>query len=292
MPSEQCYFMQSKLILLEGIPGSGKTTAAINLQSYLENNHIPSRFWREGDFDHPADFEGTARLTKAGYQDLALRYPEMFELFQEHTSIREEDYLLKYRKLQHLHPHRIDQALIDELSRFDVYDGLPMDEYCRLALDRWQDFCEAAMDSDEISLLECCFLQNPLTVLLARHVAAPQFALQQIEKMTAIIRELNPLVIYLQPQNVTQALQHVRAERPKEWADFVTWYLTEQKYGQTHNLKGYEGVIQFYEMRQKLEIEILRSLPIHKLIIEHSGNEWEWCNSQIRTFISPFILEK
>ena len=214
--------MKSKLILLEGIPGSGKTTAAVNLQSFLENNHIPSRFWWEGDFDHPADFEGIAFLTETGYQDLVLRYPELGELFQEHTFVRGEDYLLKYRKIQYFHPQKIDQALMDELSRLDVYDGLSLEAYSRLALDRWQDFCEATMNSDEVTLLECCFLQNPLTVLLARHDAGPQFARQHIEKMTEIIRELNPLVIYLRPQNVSRALHHVRGERPKEWADFVT----------------------------------------------------------------------
>lgn len=283
--------MQSKLILLEGIPGSGKTTAAINLQGFLENNHIPSCFWREGDFDHPADFEGIACLTKARYQDLCLRYPEFTGLFLEHTSIRGNDYLLKYRKMQHLHPQKIDQALMDELSHFDVYDGLPMDAYCRMALDRWQDFCGAAMRSDEVTLLECCFLQNPLTVLLARHDADPQFARQQVEKITDSIRALSPLVIYLQPQNVSRALRHVRGERPKEWADFVTWYLTKQEYGKYHNLEGYEGVIQFYEMRQKLELEILRGLPLQLLVVRHSGNDWERCNHEMIKFISPYFLD-
>jgi hypothetical protein len=282
--------MKSRLILLEGIPGSGKSTAAINLQSFLESNKVSSRFWKEGDFDHPADFEGIACLTKTGYQDLVLRYPELSALFQEHTSIRGDDYLLKYRKMQHFHPQIIDQALMDELSHLDVYDGLSMDEYCRLALDRWRDFCGAAMRSDEVTLLECCLLQNPLTVLLARHDADPQFARQHIEKLTEIIRALNPLVVYLQPQNVTRVLQHVRAERPKEWADFVTWYLTEQEYGKTHNLNGYEGVSQFYEMRQKLEMEILRDLPMQKLVLSHSGGEWERCNNEMISFVKPFFL--
>jgi uridine kinase len=56
--------MKNKLILVEGIPGSGKSTAVANLQKFLENKDTPSRFWHEGDFDHPADFEGVARLSK------------------------------------------------------------------------------------------------------------------------------------------------------------------------------------------------------------------------------------
>ena len=281
--------MQSKLILFEGIPGSGKSTAAVTLQNFLVSNNFPSHFWREGDFDHPADFEGIARLSKSQFEDLLSHYPELVELIREHTSIRGDDYLLKYRKLQNLYSQEVNQSLVDELSLLDVYDGLPVDEYCRLALDRWQDFCKTAKGSDEVTLMECCYLQNPLTVMLARHDADPQVARQHIERLTAIICDLNPLVIYLQPQDVKATLQHVHAERPMEWVDFVIWYLTEQEYGRAHNLNGYEGVIKFYEMRQKLEVEILRSLPIERLVIEHSGNEWEQYNAEIANFVQTFL---
>jgi hypothetical protein len=97
-------------------------------------------------------------------------------------------------------------------------------------------------------------------------------------------------VIYLQPQIVTRALQHVRGERPKVWANFVTWYLTGQEYGKSHNLKGYEGVIQFYEMRQKLEVGLLRELPVEQLVIENSGQEWERCSHEMIKFVSSYIL--
>lgn len=283
--------MQSKLILFEGIPGSGKSTAAVSLQNFLESKGISSRFWREGDFDHPADFEGVARLSELQFEDLLARHPDLAELIRKYTSIRGDDYLLKYRKLQNLCPEKMEQSLVGELSRLDVYDGLPMNEYCHLALDRWQDFVQDAKASDEVTLMECVYLQNPLTVMIARHNADPQIARQYIEKLTEVIRELNPLVIYLHPQNVTAALQHVRAERPKEWADFVIWYLTGQDYGKAHDLEGYEGVIQFYAMRQQLEVEILRSLPIQQLVIEHSGNTWARCHKEIINFISPFPLQ-
>ncbi len=276
---------KSKLILLEGIPGSGKTTAGLRLQHFLEQRGLTSQFWREGNFDNPADFEGIACLRESGYQDLLCCYPERAELFREQLIVRGADYLLKYRKLQHLHSEEIPTTLIDELSRYDVYDGLPADEYCRLALDRWQDFQQTAQKLDEITLLECCFLQNPLTVMLARHDADPRIARQHIMRITEIIQSLDPLVIYLSPFNASDALEHVRAERPKEWADFVTWYITGQAYGKSHCLDGYEGVIQFYEMRQKLELDILKNLPVRSLVVEHSGNEWNHCDAEIASFV-------
>jgi len=40
--------MKNKRILLEDIPGSGKSTAGANLRNFLKNMDIPSRFWHEG----------------------------------------------------------------------------------------------------------------------------------------------------------------------------------------------------------------------------------------------------
>jgi hypothetical protein len=164
-----------------------------------------------------------------------------------------------------------------------------MKDYCRLALQRWQDFQISAAQSDEITILECCFLQNPLTVMLARHNADPQLASEQVEKISHIIEPLTPLVLYLKPRDVKATLLHVRQERPKEWADFVTWYLTGQAYGQAHHLQGYEGVIQFYEIRQALEVELLHELPIRSQVIEHTGAEWDSCYREIMAFVSPSL---
>jgi hypothetical protein len=276
----------TKLILFEGIPGSGKSTTALHLQEYLTAKGCTVNFWREGNFDNPADFEGVACLSETGYQNLLSRYPQWTYLFQEQLVVQGADYLLRYRKLQHLHPYVLPSSLIDELSRYDVYDGLAVEDYCRLALNRWQDFQQTVQGSNEITILECCFLQNPLTVMLARHNTGPQMAGQQIAKIAEIVRSLNPLLIYLSPRDARAALEHVRAERPQEWAEFVTLYVTGQAYGKAHHLVGYEGVIQFYETRQRLELDILKNVPMKSLVIEHSGAEWERCDKDLAIFIS------
>jgi hypothetical protein len=40
-----------KLIVVEGIPGSGKTTMAMNVQRWLHGNGIPNRLHCEGDLE-------------------------------------------------------------------------------------------------------------------------------------------------------------------------------------------------------------------------------------------------
>lgn len=276
----------TRLVLLEGIPGSGKSTAGTALQRFLEDQGYRSTFWHEGDLDHPADFEGVAGLTEMQVRDLLARYPDLASFIEGQLTVRGGDYLLKYRKLQHLHPQQVPQELVDELACYDVYDGLPMENYCRLARQRWQDFVKAAETSAEITILECCFLQNPLTVMLARHNADPETARRQVTAIARILEPLTPLVVYLSPGDVRAALLHVQAERPREWADFVTWYLTGQAYGQANQLSGYEGVIRFYEMRQKLEVELLDRLPIRSKVIEQTGSDWERSRVELIGFVS------
>ena len=279
----------TKLILLEGIPGSGKSTAAAYLQNILETAGLPVRFWREGDFDNPADFEGIACLNTSQYRKLIAHHSGLARLLEEQLTVRGDDHLIKYRKLQSLYPKQIPSRLIVELSGYDVYDGLPMQDYCRLALQCWQDFQASAARSDEITILECCFLQNPLTVMLARHNADPDWAREQVRNISRIVEPLMPLVLYLKPREVRTALLHACEQRPREWADFVTWYLTGQAYGQAHHLQGYEGVIQFYEMRQALEMDLLHGLPTRSLVIEHTGTEWDDCYREIMAFVSPYL---
>lgn len=74
-------------------------------------------------------------------------------------------------------------------------------------------------------------------------------------------------------------------------ADFVTWYLTGLAYGQTHPVAGWEGVIQFYAMRQKLEVDLLARLPLRSLVIEHVGQEWERCNAEIARFVAAYLAD-
>jgi adenylylsulfate kinase-like enzyme len=93
-----------KLILLEGIPGSGKSSAGEFVQGLLQRQGLAVRFWREGDFDHPADFEGVAGLSEGYYRELLARFSHLAALIQQHTAMRGADFLVSYRKLQYTPP--------------------------------------------------------------------------------------------------------------------------------------------------------------------------------------------
>jgi hypothetical protein len=277
--------LASQLIILEGIPGSGKTTAADAIQEFLEYWNIPSTFYHEGDLDHPADFEAVACLNLDQYIRLLQTYPEYRDILKQNVFLQDNDAIFHYRKLQETYGYILPEMLISELALYDVYEGLPLESYCRLALQRWQTFTDHIQGLHTLSIMECCLLQNPLTVALARHNAPPQSVVTQVKAVAEVIRPLNPLVIYMSPANIRQVLEYVAFERPIVWQDFVIHYITHQAYGKAHNLHGYEGVIAFNEMRQALELEILPQLDLCVFKVDDPVRDWELSQKKILNFV-------
>lgn len=253
---------KSQLILIEGIPGSGKTTTARFVNDWLEQQGYHPNLFLEGDWNHPADYESVACLNDHEYTDIRIQFPDHVGFLAQHVSTINGEWFFKYRQMQHEYKGQMPVGLCEALARFDIY-ALPADKHCQLLLQRWQQFAKKAATEESIYVFECCFLQNPLTTLLAQHNLPDTVVRQHIWTLTETVTKLQPKVVYLARMDVRETLENIRRERPQEWADFVTWYLTEQEYGKAHGLVGFDGVIDFYTMRQSYELEHWMPCPSH-----------------------------
>ncbi len=74
--------MQTRLLLIEGIPGSGKTTTAQFAAGWLAEHGFKPRLFLEGNLDHPADFESAACLDEAEYTGLLRQFPTCHTLLE------------------------------------------------------------------------------------------------------------------------------------------------------------------------------------------------------------------
>jgi hypothetical protein len=100
---------------------------------------------------------------------------------------------------------------------------------------------------------------------------------------------LNPIILYYYQDNVKETLDRVKAERSAEWLDFSIFYYTQQTYRENRNLKGIQGVITFLENRKQVELEILTSLTIDKLILNNSTYGWDARNKEVKEFLETRI---
>ncbi len=272
----------TKLILIEGIPGSGKTSVARFVCEWLQSHGQRPRLFLEGDWQHPADFESVACLDGAEYAHLRALFPAQAAFLAQHARQENGEYFFSYRQLQHEHNDQ-PAALFEHLARFEIY-SLPAEKHQRLLLQNWRTFVAGALEQDAVYVFECCFLQNPTTTLFAYHNLPAQAVRQHLLALAGIVRPLAPKLVYLARQDVAATLEAVRRERPPEWASFVTWYLTEQNYGKAHHLSGFEGVATFYAMRQAFELEVLKTLPLASAVIPNEG-AWDARYANLASFL-------
>ena len=100
----------TKLILIEGIPGSGKTTIAQKVAERYRNRSRSVNLYLESEA-HPADLGWSACVPAKQYNGILEKYP----------------------------------ALHKKLESFEVYDGCVPDEtFYRLHFDRWRKFRDQA----------------------------------------------------------------------------------------------------------------------------------------------------
>jgi Cdc6-like AAA superfamily ATPase len=283
--------MKSKLILIEGNPGSGKTTTAGNLSKFLSEKEMEYAVFLEGDLNHPADFESVACMDEQEYSEMLKKFADYITLLQSITEIKDSYYFIPYAKAKLEYKDSFPDLLYEELENYDVYK-IPVERYAEVLLNRWKEFCEEAQKQDKVYIFECAFLQNPINTFLARDDRPKSEIIQFLTQLDKTIERLNPIILYYYQDNVKETLDRVVKTRSKEWLDFVTWYWTGQEYGKNRGLKGYEGVVSYLEEKKELDLEILQTIPIRHLLLDNSSYDWEQRLVEIHHYLEDKMGEK
>jgi hypothetical protein len=265
-----------QLILIEGIPGSGKTTSARNLYETLKKEGKKVVQYSEGDL-HPADLSWMAILTSDEYKKLLEYYPTMEEKIIKRSRIEEEIVLVAYTMLGLDQGSDLYQYLASKEINAVNFD---IESFKAAHLSRWKQFVEDS-EPDTIYVFECVLLQNHMTYLMLDYQAEEDYIKGYFDDFIEVIKPLSPVLHYLYPESVDDAIRHVAKVRRPEyqdrtnvWIDRVVDYVESTPYGQTHQLKGIEGFIDFTSKRRAIEMDILNSLDIKSHVIKHRGDSW------------------
>ncbi len=271
------------MILVEGLPGSGKTTAASELSTWLDTTDwAPAAYWPEGRADHPADFESVAVLTPAQLDDLRRRHPAEAATLAAAAQVDGPHVLLPYG----MHP-KLSAEITDDLRRHDTYDGdVGIDTHHEVLLASWRRFGATAPAA--VQVWECVLIQNPVCAYIARHDRPAAELGGHVAALLDAVRAHRPAIIYLDPGDPADVLTRAAAERPREWLDAVIEYHTGQGYGLRMGLHGFDGYVEFMRHRRELELELIAGLGAPVLLVE-PGVDGTERRSQIREFTAHHL---
>lgn len=275
--------MNTKLVLVEGIPGSGKTTFAGKIKDWLADQGQAVNLYLEGAA-HPADLAWTARLCQKDYEEMLRRYEKHTPAIQSQTHWEEGFALVSYTQLQN-----IPFAFYEEMAAYEVYDlrSTP-EEFCRLHQQRWKTFGQKAAREPRITLFECAFFQNQLNELLLWHRAEEADIYPHLSGLLGLVSALAPVLVYLAPSDIAATVQRIAVSRVSEygnWIDQCIAYCENTPYGKAKGLSGREGVLDVFQLRREMECRLLPRLGIPYTIVSYEDGNWAAAWADITAFL-------
>lgn len=278
----------AKLILVEGVPGSGKTTTAGKIEKYLRDASHNVKCYEEGDL-HPCDLAWHACVPIFEYNQMLNIYPKLKNLLVQNTSIEGDYAYVAYTKLG-LTPKN---ELFNRLVELEIYGGkVEYEEFKKHHFNRWSRFADNA---EGIHIFECAYLQNHVGELLLTYQLDKEEIINYMNELIMTVNKLNPLLVYLAPTSVGWTINNVANERKtdnpelwKDWIDLVIEYIGNSKYGKSMGKIDKEKTIEFFKMRKGLEENIIIQLPTLSTVFEIDKN-WNEVFNTIKSRIDEYI---
>ncbi|WP_433751988.1 adenylyl-sulfate kinase [Paenibacillus amylolyticus] len=278
--------MTRRLILIEGLPGSGKSTVAQMVSEILKSQGKKVQLFQEGNLDHPADYEGVSFYYAGDFEILLTRHEEYREILVSNATAHGDGFLIPYRKMREQWGIELPDHIVQDIFNRDIYE-IPFEQNVKLITEKWQDFTQNVLSTNDdcITIFECCFIQNPLTMGLVKCNQSKEQNVQYVLELGRIIHALNPLLIYIDQKDISFTFDKAVRERPKEWSEGFINYYTNQGLGQAQGYQGVQGTVQVLQERKKLESEIYGLLQMDKVWLDNSDYDLEVCRRKLEKIL-------
>ena len=197
--------------MLEGLPGTGKTTNSYKLFEQLVRNGRNVRWLHEVSQPHPTLFFSEACLTKEEYRLFLEKHPEAAEMLDSIASLRATtvgiDYLTAARRM----PGQENAAWYQALLQYDAM-GFPLERYEPAALEKWEAFVNAALRDDTIYLLDSSIFQYQIFTYLLSGAEYPRLA-GFVHSLMSLLKPLHPALIYLYREKTEDSIAFMEEQR-------------------------------------------------------------------------------
>lgn len=264
--------IDTKLILLEGLPSTGKSTNSSFILSQLNYNGIPARWIHEVARPHPTLYFYEACLDYKEYNLLIEKYPEIRSILESTAVLREKTVGLDLLELEWNYLADIGDEVFNEIKQHDVWN-FSLERYMEVALEKWEHFVKQAMlESDRVNLLDSSIFQYQIFSFLLKNM--PYESLEEfIQKLFTIISPLKPVLIYLCRERTEDTVAYLEMERGCEFMEDI-WKRDQHEPYYENRPKGAQGYREFLLNYGKWAYKLFKSTCCPKICIDITKGTW------------------
>jgi hypothetical protein len=280
--------VKSKLIFMEGLPSTGKSTNSSILLSQLNRNRKNARWIHEVSRPHPTLFFDEARLDNQEYRLLLDKYPKYKLLLDQLKTKRNQSIVFDLLDLEWNYSHLLNREVIDDIRQYDVWN-FSIDKYVDVALEKWNDFVEELRPKDEIIILDSSIFQFQIYTLI---LAGESFQRLKsfIDTIYEIVSPLNPSLVYLYRENTDDTINYLIRDRGISFLERIWERDKEQPY-YLNRPTGSAGYSLFLKDYAKYAKSLFDAFPFPKLLLEISKGRWGEYVEQLMNFFNLNYIE-
>ncbi|MBR6089748.1 MAG: hypothetical protein IKP86_07430 [Anaerolineaceae bacterium] len=272
----------NRLILLEGLPGTGKTTNSYRLYEQLVRNGRDVRWLHEVSQPHPTLFFSEACLTKEEYRLFIEKYPEAAEMLSSIAEIRAAtvgiDYLTAARRLS----GQEKAAWYQELLQYDVM-GFPLERYEPIAYEKWEAFANAALQNDTIYILDSSIFQYQIFTYLLNGADYSRLA-GFVQSIMNMLMPLDPALIYLYRENNEDSIAFIKKQRGIKDLE-STWERDKERPYYRNKQKDVTAFFDFLKDYAEWASRLYDESKCGKLKIEITAQNWSLYETKMLRFL-------
>lgn len=280
--------IDTKLIILEGLPGTGKTTNSFFLLSQLERNGIAVRWIHENARPHPTSYFSEACLS---YEELELffqRFPHTRSIIEKIGMRRRTTLELDLMEIKWNYLQDFGDEAFEEINKFDVWN-FPLEQYEKVALEKWEAFASETAKSSEVILLDSSLFQFQIFTFLLKN--APYERLDDfIQKLFNMLAPLKPALVYLYREKTEEAIAYLEKQRGAGFLEYI--YERDKKEPFYENRpSGAEGMRQFLHHYGSWVNNLYEAAKCKKIALELSKEQWKQYEEELLSFLKLESLQ-
>ena len=275
--------IDSHLIMLEGMPSTGKTTNSRFIHIQLERNNINAEWIHEVAMPQPVLFFDEVGFTYDEYEKFIKKYPKAADILNNIAVFKKSTVGIHLPEIQWNYIDEIGEDVYQALLEFDVWN-FSLDVYKKFALEKWAYFIENALKNrDEVYIIDSALFQFQIFTFLFKN--RPFEELQAfINQIIEIIKPLNPCLIYLYRDNTETTIDYLENDRGTSYLDYL-WNRDKAQPYYIGKPAGAESFKQFLRDYAGMAELLFDSFPENKISLEISDGNWISREDEMLSFL-------